>query len=115
MIYLVFMFVFLLQMRPIFYVFFLNLLFVVWTFADPVPKPDPGHMVIKYYKDRRAEAQKKNYEKMKYKCEQQRYSGYSGDPQCIEFLKQRLTSSAPKKSTSVIALVLVPLFLKLWI
>merc|ERR1711936_174927 len=103
-------------------IFVLNSIFVVWTLAGPIPKPEPGHMVIDYYKERALEAKLKSYEKIKFKCQSQLNSAFGVvyDPECqewFEFYQYRSpanSNSIPKISTTI-ALVLVSTSLMSWL
>ena len=114
-------FVFILQMHLVPMIFVLNSIFVVWTLAGPIPKPEPGHMVIDYYKERALEAKLKSYEKIKFKCQSQLNSAFGVvyDPECqewFEFYQYRSSAnsnSIPKISTTI-ALVLVSTSLMSW-
>ena len=112
---------FILQMHLVPLIFVLNSIFVVWTLAGPIPKPEPGHMVIDYYKERALEAKLKSYEKIKFKCQSQLNSAFGVvyDPECqewFEFYQYRSSAnsnSIPKISTTI-ALVLVSTSLMSW-
>ena len=115
-------FVFILQMHLVPMIFVLNSIFVVWTLAGPIPKPEPGHMVIDYYKERALEAKLKSYEKIKFKCQSQLNSAFGVvyDPECqewFEFYQYRSSAnsnSIPKISTTI-AIVLVSTSLMSWL
>ena len=113
---------FILQMHLVPLIFVLNSIFVVWTLAGPIPKPEPGHMVIDYYKERALEAKLKSYEKIKFKCQSQLNSAFGVvyDPECqewFEFYQYRSSAnsnSIPKISTTI-AIVLVSTSLMSWL
>jgi hypothetical protein len=75
--------------------------------CDPVAKPDPGHMVLQYYKDQYAQTQVLSRDKLQLRCESQVYSGFVSDRRCQEWIDQHYNSSSINKLScwSVICVV----------
>ena len=102
------------QMRFIPLLFVLISLFVILNLstANPIADPKPGHMVIQYYKDSHARAQKAKNEKLRYRCESQINSGYVTDRKCQEWFEWSrsdadLRSTIPKMSLLLISSIIL--------
>ena len=96
-------------MRFIPLLFVLISLFVILNLstANPIADPKPGHMVIQYYKDSHARAQKAKNEKLRYRCESQINSGYVTDRKCQEWFEWSRSHADPRSTIPKMSLLVL--------
>ena len=96
-------------MRFIPLLFVLISLFVILNLstANPIADPEPGHMVIQYYKDSHARAQKAKNEKLRYRCESQINSGYVTDRKCQEWFEWSRSHADPRSTIPKMSLLVL--------
>ena len=100
---------FLFQMRfiPLFFVLIAFFVVLNLSTANPIAEAKPGHMVIQYYKDRHARAQKAKNEELRYRCESQINSGYVTDRKCQEWFEWSRSSSDPGSTIPKMSLLML--------
>ncbi len=77
--------------------------------SDPIAKADPGHMVIKYYKEQELALEQGQHERLRFRCEAQVYQGFVTDPKCQEWLQFNSAMSWGLPKSWMLLLPLLPL------